>query len=142
MMSQKHFSGYMPSQIPGLQKSRNILPILLHNILLQYRRNTNTLSPSVQDTIQLNMGASVLSPEGHLHPRNTALLKIHHTTTHTCSWDTENKHDTYTELPNYGKHRDKVHLITWFLTRRKKSYCPFARSTIRSIQTWQLTIYV
>jgi len=28
-------------------------------------------------------------------------------------------HDT--ELPNDGKHRDKVHLITWFLTRRKKA---------------------
>ena len=51
------------------------------------------------------MGASILSPEGHLRPQNTALPKIHHTTTRICSRDTENKHDTYTELPNDGKHR-------------------------------------
>lgn len=143
MMPQKHFSGCMSSQMPGLQKSRNILPILLHNILLQYRRNTNTLPPSVQVTIQLNVGAAILSPEGHLHPQTQLYCKyitpqyihvvwIHKTNmTHTQnSQMMENTETKYIRLLGSSQEGKKL------LSFCKKYY------QIRSIQTWQLTIYV
>ena len=93
----------MPSQIPGLQKSRNILPILQHNILLQYRSNTNTLSTSCTSHNTTEYGGINFLPRRALPSPNTALLKIHHITLCTCSKDIENKYDTYIELPNDGQ---------------------------------------
>jgi hypothetical protein len=54
---------------------------------------TQYLSPSIQVTIQLNIGASILLREELLPPQTQTLLEIHYSTT--CAFKSRNK--THTE---------------------------------------------